>query len=137
MKRKRCLINKNKMMKTIKKNHLVVGIHHYTSSINIYCIKSRPMELLFLCLLSAIGRAFNEEMIHHPDMMKQLFGEEAPSPDNAWIKMAIVSHVTILSICYNNVTSAPSPTLNPSLCPSSSSSNLPSNLLHPFPFPTP
>ena len=43
-------------------------------------------------LLIAIGLAFGEEMIQHPDMMKVLFKNTTPSADNAWIKMAMVMH---------------------------------------------
>ena len=49
--------------------------------------------ILVSCL--AIGQAFDEEMIKHPDMMKLLFKNTTPSPDNAWIKMATVIYYSL------------------------------------------
>ncbi len=47
----------------------------------------------------AIGRAFNEEMVQHPDMMKTLFDDKQPSAVNPWIKMAIVNIIPSCSHC--------------------------------------
>ena len=47
-------------------------------------------------MLPGVGRAFEEELGPHPELLKLFFGtEEEPKYDNPWKKMTLVSQSNI------------------------------------------
>lgn len=69
-------------------------IHVYAPLLSDSLMALFPSTLPFLSLppsLPAVGKAFGEECIVHPDILKFLFGEEEDDPTSPRRKMAHVS----------------------------------------------